>query len=62
MKTVYELNQDELEELRESYLCELQEMDDNSFTNAEQIPMEVVIKHYDGIHFVEEDFWCNIKD
>ena len=63
MKTVYELNQDELDELRESYLCELRELNDTSdFSFGEEIPMEVVIKHYDGTHFVEEDFWCNIKE
>lgn len=62
MKTVYELNQEELDELRQSYLCELREIGDTSFNFAEEIPMENVINHYDGIYFVEDDFWCNIKD
>lgn len=27
-----------------------------------EIPDEMVIKAYDGIHFVEEEFWCSKEE
>lgn len=63
MKTVHELSKNELDELRESYFCELQETDGDVLENIEsanEIPIENVINHYDGIYFVEDDFFCNL--
>lgn len=61
MRTVHELNQDELEELRESYFCEIEEANGGvTSISVNEIPMEDVINHYDGIHFVEDDFFCNL--
>lgn len=59
--TVYELTVNEFEELRESYFWQLQETDDaDHFDSPDDIPDDVIFDHYDGISFVEEDFFCNI--
>ncbi len=63
MKTVHELNQAELEELRETYFEQLQEMDADVLGDIichQQMPMGNVISHYEGMSFTEDDFWCNI--
>ena len=63
MKTVHKLNKDELEELRGNYFVQLQETDSDVLDNivsADEIPINDVIAHYDGISFVEEDFFCNL--
>ena len=59
MKTVHELNQNELEELRESYFYQLEDLGEEDFESSDEIPMENVISHYEGISFVEDDFFCN---
>ena len=63
MKTVHDLSQSELEELRDSYFHQLLETDSDALGDIEspaQLPMENVIAHYEGIYFVDEDFFCNI--
>jgi hypothetical protein len=65
MRSIDELNQDELEELRETYFDELLSTDSEALgdiTSAKQIPMSNVKQHYEGISFVEEDFFCNLTD
>lgn len=62
---VTELRPEELEELRESYYHQLLEYDEEvlgNIDNAEDIDMSNVIAHYEGVYFVEEDFFCNIKN
>ena len=62
---VSELRQEELEELRAAYYEQLLEMDEEVLGDidcAEDIDMSNVIAHYEGIYFVEEDFFCNIKN
>lgn len=70
MKTVHELNQDELEELRSRWyyqhlddgsLYEVLGLEDGMAIDEEDIPMSVIITYYEDTFFVEEDFWCNIK-
>lgn len=64
MKTVYELNQNELEELRQSYFYQLLETDEDILENIDspdEIPMENLLDHYKDIYFVDDDFFCNIK-
>jgi hypothetical protein len=64
MRTVNELNENELEELRESYFQELLDTSPDfigDFENSSQIPMEDVKNHYEGISFVEDDFFCNLN-
>lgn len=63
MKSVHELNQEELEELRGNYFSQLLDTDEEvlgEITEAEEIPIENVIAHYEGTFFVEEDFFCNL--
>jgi hypothetical protein len=64
MKTVHELNNDELEELRERYFHQLADTDPEVLGDIllpEELPMENVIAHYEGTFFVEEDFFCNVS-
>lgn len=61
-RTVYDLNEEELNELRETYYYQLFECDEDvleDYDCASDIPNEVIYNHYDGICFVEDDFWCN---
>lgn len=61
MKTVHELNENELEELREAYFYQLQDTgEEEDLNDASEIPMSNVIAHYEGTYFVEEDFFCNL--
>ena len=60
--TVYELNRDQLNELKTSYAIQLQEDCDMSYeelANAVNIPDDVIFEHYDGITFTEDDFFCS---
>jgi len=67
MRTVYELNQQELEELRDRLFHQM--LDDDSIEEvfekeiecSDEIPMDFVKTHYADTFFVEEDFWCNVK-
>ena len=57
---VSELNPEQLEELRESYFQQLLETDSDvleGIDSSEQIPMSNIIAHYEGIYFVEDDFF-----
>lgn len=66
MKTVHELKNDELNELRSRWFHE--RLDDGSLKEVigvgaeeeEDVPMDIVKIHYENTFFVEEDFWCNI--
>jgi hypothetical protein len=62
---VKELNRDELNELKSSYLTKLKEDESPSYQdyiNAENIPDEIIFEEYAGITFVKEDFFCNLTD
>ena len=52
---VQELNQDQLNELKWTYLYDTP----NAYEYASQIPDEVIFEHYAHISFVEEDFAVN---
>ncbi len=66
MKSIHELNQNELEELRSRWYH--QHLDDGSLPEVlgknieseEEVPMEVVKIYYEDTLFVHEDFFCNI--
>lgn len=57
-KSVYDLPPAEMEELKQSffYQDETQDIIQGAFDCPEQIPDEIILEHYDGIHFVEDDF------
>ncbi len=60
MRTVHELRSEELEELRQRYFYELLDTDEQDmFDDVGEIPIENVIQHFEGIFFVDEDFFCN---
>ena len=65
MKTVHDLNQQELEELRSRYFDQLNECGEEEvlgdITTAEGIDMTNVKDHYEGTFFVDDDFFCNIN-
>ena len=67
-KSVHELNQEELEELRSRWYSQheddgsLEEVLGREVEDEIEVPMDLVIYYYEGIYFVEEDFWCNLKD
>jgi len=65
MKTVHELKNDELNELRTRWFNE--HLDDGSLeeiigkdAQEEDISIDIVKMYYEDTFFVEEDFWCNI--
>jgi len=53
MKSVHELNAEELNELRERYIIEFD-------LDHDRISDEEVRQYYAGTFFVEEDFFCNL--
>jgi hypothetical protein len=65
MRTVHELTNDELNELRTRWFNE--HLDDGSLeeiigkdAEEEDISIDIVKIYYEDTFFVEEDFWCNI--
>lgn len=71
--TVRELNKAQLEELKNNLFwnldgeqfVDLTDEEMSSVLNAthpNEIPDELVFKNYDGIHFVEEDFFCGKEE
>lgn len=62
--TVYDLNREQLDELKETYFSQLIDTGDRdeilgNVTCSENIPDEVIFNHYDGISFTSEDFFCS---
>lgn len=57
-KSVYDLSLAEMEELKQSffYQDETQDIIQGAFDCPEEIPDEIILEHYDGIYFVEDDF------
>jgi hypothetical protein len=69
MKSVHELNENELEELRSRWyyqhlddgsLSEVMDLEEDEEISEEDIPMDIVIAYYESTFFVEEDFFCNL--
>ena len=64
-KTVYDLTDNEFEELKQTYFWQLIDDDPDGeevlgdITSWEELPDDVIREHYDGICFVEDDFFCN---
>ncbi len=60
MKTVHDLREEELLELRGNYFVQLQETGEEEFlTDESDIPLEAILEHYAGVMFSFDDFWCN---
>ena len=66
MKTVHELTQDELNELRSRWYSQheddgsLEEIMGREVEDEEDVPMDIVMTYYEDTYFVEEDFFCNL--
>ena len=66
MKSVHELSQDELNELRSRWFSQheddgsLEEVMGREIEDEEDIPMDIVVAYYEDTYFVEEDFFCNL--
>lgn len=63
MRTVHELNDNELQELRETYFNQLEETAPDvlcGINSADQIDMADVKDHYGDVLFSEDDFFCNL--
>lgn len=70
MKTVNELTIEELEELRDNLYYQL--LDDPTLSEEaimlmknledDNIPISFVKRYYSDTSFVDEDFWCNVKN
>lgn len=52
---VRELSRDQLEELREAYFWTVE----NEYTFPHEIPDSVIFEYYDGICFVDDDFFSS---
>lgn len=59
--TVEDLSQWQLDELKQAYFNEedIDEVLSDSITAPEQIPDDVIFKHYEGVCFTDDDFFCS---
>lgn len=65
---VTELNREQLDELKQHYVCQLAETGEfeevvgvsyGELADSVNIQDDVIFEHYDGIEFTEDDFFCN---
>jgi hypothetical protein len=61
MRPITQLTENEYYELQDSYYYELLE-NGLMINHPSDITSEMMEKHYGGIYFVDEDFFCNLKD
>lgn len=60
-RSVEELTREELNELKQNYLFEAVGTPSyGELADSTRIPDEVIFKHYAGVQFGPEDFFCNI--
>lgn len=66
MRTIHELKQNELEELRSRFYHQhlddgsLEEIVGSDLCEEEDLDMSLIITYYDDTLFVDEDFFCNL--
>ena len=54
---VHELTRDQLNELKQAYICELLANPSwGDLADAETLPDDIIFEHYDGVVFGEDDF------
>lgn len=57
---VRELNRQQLDELKQIYICETMENPSwGDLVDSTEIEDEVIYNRYDGICFVDDDFFCS---
>lgn len=61
-KMVRDLNREQLDELKTSFFWqdETQDILEGAYTSPEQIPDDVIFEHYEGVCFVDDDFFCEM--
>ena len=64
--TVWDLNREQINELKQTYACQLRDCGEDKevmgisyaeLVDASLIPDEVIFNHYNGMTFVEDDFF-----
>jgi len=58
--TVRDLSRDQIDELKQAYVTEM--VGNPSYmelADASNVPDGVIYRHYDGVHFGPDDFWCS---
>jgi len=58
-KTSYDLSIEEMEELKESLYYELLDNGTIDINDFDGVTEEMVHEYYDGVSFVEDNFFCN---
>ena len=67
IRVVQDLTREELDELKQSYICVMKEGSDepaywDDLAEApEYISDEALFEYYDGMTFTEDDFFCNLE-
>ena len=60
---VQDLIREQMDELKAAYFWqeETQDILPDDITSPEQIPDDIIIEHYSGIYFVNDDFFCTME-
>ena len=58
-KTTYDLSIDEMEELKETLYQQLLDDGTIEIDEFDGVTEEMIHNHYNGINFVNDDFFCN---
>ena len=67
IRVVQDLTREELDELKQSYICVMKEGSDepaywDDLAEApEYISDKTLFEYYDGMTFTEDDFFCNLE-
>ena len=64
-RSVRELNEEELNQLKEDYICKQAEENGERVSyqdllDSHEIDNEVIYREYADYDFCDEDFWCNV--
>ena len=62
--TVYELNRDQIDELKDAYFWSddtTEVLEQSNINHPWEIPNEVIYHEYEGICFVPDDFCCSCE-
>ena len=59
MMKVQELSGEQLDELKQAYICEtIENPSYGELADATEIPDDIVFEYYAGFDFVDDDFFC----
>lgn len=64
MMTVRDLNREQLDELKTAYFWgdETQDILPDDITSPDEIPDEIIFNYYEGVCFVDDDFFSSYVD